>query len=555
MLKNKIFEAGNKFRTNFGGGDGDVPAKKKKKNFRNGKIQIDSCQIKNVTNKKTNETAELVYVVITHVWPEYAEKLVDTLNNIPQEKPRIFQAMLYKVGDTLINGKIILRISVKRKDQILKYTDKIRQAINKLGQYNEVYVDNLCTELFDRLDEIATRDDVEASKVRSMNNWKEMFERLSDPEIRKRLLRYQMSKDCEIKYGHVLSPENVTEILNQFPRASFVAEKSTWKYKFNRTVNSNAQPIVVTKPINAGAKLDYDAAARECGFDNFLDAKEKTNNSTQVLNKIKITANKIANRFIKVKMYDVSETTPPSDPKLDIWSNEIGLLDNITGILNQAAQEADKKLSPLNKAEAEANQEEKADINITSRWTNRREAIKNVCKIHKIDLSKFENLSDEKFITEATFYYAQKQAKKHSFIKDEDAISIAALVTGAICVSCDAQLPPYISKNLPSAIPEDLCQTAYTIVSGLLPQLNKYTRAVNLSALQTESLNTMERKSLYLEYKEHQRKLQEAKYGMMKYMQENNKENISESNNVDEELTMTVADFLDYCKKTLPKFE
>ena len=42
---------------------------------------------------------------------------------------------------------------------------------------------------------------------------------------------------------------------------------------------------------------------------------------------------------------------------------------------------------------------------------------------------------------------------------------------------------------------------------------------------------------------------------MMKYMQENNKENISESNNVDEELTMTVADFLDYCKKTLPKFE
>ena len=378
MLKNKIFEAGNKFRTTFG--DGDVPAKKKKKNFKNGKIQIDSCQIKNVTNKKTNETAELIYVVITHVWPEYAEKLVDTLNAIPQEKPRIFQAMLYKVGDTLINGKIILRISVKRKEQILKYTDKIGEAINKLGQYNEVYVDNLCTELFDRLDEIATRDDIEASKVRSMNNWKEMFERLSDPEIRKRLLRYQMSKDCEIKYGHVLSPENVTEILNQFPRASFVAEKSTWKYKFNRTVNSNAQPIVVTKPINAGAKLDYDAAARECGFDNFLDAKKKTNNSTQVLNKIKITANKIANRFIKVKMYDVSETTPPSDPKLDIWTNEIGLLDNITGILNQSAQEADKKLSPLNKAEAEAeaNQEEKADINITSRWTNRREAIKNV---------------------------------------------------------------------------------------------------------------------------------------------------------------------------------
>ena len=129
------------------------------------------------------------------------------------------------------------------------------------------------------------------------------------------------------------------------------------------------------------------------------------------------------------------------------------------------------------------------------------------------------------------------------------------MVTGAICVSCDAQLPPYISKNLPSVIPENLCQTAYTIVSGLLPQLNKYTRAVNLSALQTESLNTMERKSLYLEYKEHQRKLQEAKYGMMKYMQENNKENISESNNVDEELTMTVADFFDYCKKTLPKFE
>ena len=46
MLKNKIFEAGNKFRTNFGDGDGDVPAKKRRKTLKMVKFKLIVVKLK-----------------------------------------------------------------------------------------------------------------------------------------------------------------------------------------------------------------------------------------------------------------------------------------------------------------------------------------------------------------------------------------------------------------------------------------------------------------------------------------------------------------------------
>lgn len=539
MLNNKIFEAGNKFRTSFGG------TKKATKEL---KIQIKKCELVVKRNPKTDKNVELAHVIINHVGKGNEEKLIYALNAIPQESPQVFTARKHIVDDTVMNGEILLQVSAQRKALILNYTEKIKNAINNLKIYSRVWVDQLCVELYDQLCEVITSEDLETAKRRSINNWEDMLNKLSDPEVRKKLMRYQTTKNCEIKYGHILSPNNITQILDQNPNASFVAERKTWKDTFNRAIKPDAQAIIVKKPIGYN-DLDYDSAARENGYDSYSAAKRDTNNSTQVLNQIKITANKLPkNRFINVKMYDVTDTIPPANPALDKWTNEIGLSDNITGILNQAAINVNKNLEARNKAEIEAEKTKENDAGLTSKWANRRKAIEMVCKRSKTDISKFENLSDKEFIVDATFYYAQKQAQKQAYVKEDDYNEIAALVTGAICVSCDTELPYHISKILPKKIETHFCQTAYTIVSGLLPQLNHYTRASNLNALQTESIK---RNSLYLEYKNSQRKLKEAKYNMVNFIQENNLKNNDEEN----VSFINVNDFFNYCKNTLPKFE
>ena len=132
------------------------------------------------------------------------------------------------------------------------------------------------------------------------------MQKLEDPEVRKRLLKYQMTNDYARQYGHVLSASNVVSILNQFPSASFVVEASTWKKSFNRTIMAGAQPILVKKPIPSNnLNLDLDNAARICGYNSYEDAQTKSKNSTQVLSNIRMTAlnNRAKNFYCYEKKY------------------------------------------------------------------------------------------------------------------------------------------------------------------------------------------------------------------------------------------------------------
>lgn len=90
---------------------------------------------------------------------------------------------------------------------------------------------------------------------------------------------------------------------------------------------------------------DLNAAAKRVGFASYKDAKIQTKNATQVMSEINNLAKRKPSNFIKVVVYDVSQTTPPSDPKLDIWTNEIGLSDNITGVLNTHAETFDNQIT------------------------------------------------------------------------------------------------------------------------------------------------------------------------------------------------------------------
>ena len=159
------------------------------------------------------------------------------------------------------------------------------------------------------------------------------------------------------------------------------------------------------------------------------------------MNKIKIKAVEICTHFIPVVMYDVSQTIPPSDPSLDVWSNEIGLSDNISGVLNQKAQEFDNSMGTSMKATSDSNKE---IIKRTheNRWKYRRAQLQNFCTKKGIDLNAIQNEDDANFIAKATYLYSRSVMPSYGIIKPDDINKLAAMCAAAMCISCGIEPLP-----------------------------------------------------------------------------------------------------------------
>lgn len=439
---------------------------------RKGNLQIAYCKSAKAKSSVTGKETEYIAVCLSHVWKDGLNTLVDAIN----------KSVPAKVMNAIVNNNtVIIRVNLAMKNEIPNYVMKMGESIKQLNDYSEQSIDNLCVSIFDEVDEVATTADLDNAKEKSISNWMEMLSLLEDPQVRQRLLRYQTTNDYARTYGHILSPNNVKDVLDQFPTASFVAEASTWKRIFNRTIKPGAQRIVVSKPIvNNLTKKDYDEAAIKCGFESYKDAKEKTKGATQVMNKIKITAQENAKEFIKVVMYDVSETTPPADPRKDVWTNQIGLQDNLTGILNSEAQTFDERHS------SKIQQDNKEKINQTqkSKWKNRRLAIKLVCDKHNIPTESFNSLTDEEFIIKASMLYAEKLAPSYGVVHPQQIEEVKALVVATIAMCCDSPIPSFVSKYINKrAIDRTLGVAAYNIAGDMIPKINKACRTKEVQTL------------------------------------------------------------------------
>lgn len=451
---------------------------------RKGNLQIAYCKADKKRSAVTGQEKEFISVCLGHVWKDGAQRLVDAINSsVPSH---IMHAAL---GEG--NERVVIRVNIDMKNEIPNVVAKMNDAIKQLGEYSEASIDTVCSEIFDEVDSVATNSDIENAQSKSISNWKEMLEKLEDPEIRKRLLKYQTTNDYARAYGHILSPNNVQDVLDQFPNASFVAERSTWMKVFNRSVQPNAQRIVVTKPIQAQPSMaDLDAAAKLAGYASFKDAKQQTKNATQVMSEISNMAKRKTTNFVKVIMYDVSETIPPQDPSKDIWTNTIGLSDNITGLLNTHAQSFDDQITGGNAKAAQEANKLAIDKAKEAKWQNRRYALINLCQRKGIKLDMLKSLNDQEFIANATYLYAQTLMPSYGIIRPEDVNKISAMCATAMCYSCDCQVPSSISKyiiGLKNLSTNDV-QVAFTIVHDILPSLSRSTRAKNVKTVTNESI-------------------------------------------------------------------
>ena len=390
---------------------------------------------------------------------------------------------------------VVLKVNIDMKNEIPNYIGKMCDAIKQVGEYNERNVDNVCDTIFDYVDEVVTSADEETAQKNAIGSWREILEKLNDPETRKRLLLYQTTNDYANIYGHVLSPGNVQSVLDQMPTASFVAEKHTWNNTFNRQLKPNAKPIIVTKPYDnfTASKIKKDEAARRAGFADYTDARRQTKNSSQVLHKIDMMAKD--NRmpmFYKVKMYDVTDTIPPSDPTKDVWTNEIGLSNNISGILNAEAQKFDDAKTGAAKAQKDADMAKISQVQ-SARWKNRRLAIEKLCYWKKVNVSSLKTLSDQDFIPRASYAYAKSVMPSYGIIRPDNIERVAAMVGVMVCYMCDCNVPSEFTnyiKNLGRIANNDVA-SAYTVMRDLIPRLSKASRLSNddLKNLQSQKFN------------------------------------------------------------------
>ena len=444
-----------------------------------GYLEISYAKSEKVKSPVTGQDKEQIIVALGHVWKDGAQTLVDSINS---SVPR--NVISAKLGDK--NDRVYITVSVDAKNEIPTVLSKLEAAIKDTGEYNERSVEKVCSQIYDTVDSVATEEDMKNADTRRFQNWKDMLQKLQDPEVRQRLLRYQTSNTYAKSYGHVLSANNVREVLDQCPTASFVVQRSTWQNIFNRQIKPGAQRIVVVRPIKSKPTMaDLDAAAISQGFKSYYDAKAKlgsgknsTHKSTQWLSEINNIAQSKARTFQRVIMYDVADTIPPSDPALDVWTNQIGLSDNITGILNDRAQAFDDSITSGDaKARKDANKEAVSKEQ-AARWMNRKYTLIMLCKQKNIDVEKLKGLPDNQFIAKASYEYAKALMPSYGIIHPTQVEKISGTVAVAICFSSGCDVPPNLARFIYSTgnTSDAEYKVAATIAQEIIPSLSASVR-------------------------------------------------------------------------------
>jgi len=176
-------------------------------------------------------------------------------------------------------------------------------------------------------------------------------------------------------FGHKYSGKNVLRALAIKPDATFVATRKNWMVNYNRLVKPDATKIVLIIPAARGG-YDQSKAEKTLGL-----TKQAAYQSAQMKHKFDIEAqlDDSGSSFMHKIFYDISDTylipglaDNDSDlSKFDKVINEPGLLDNLQGILNQAAiNTKGVNLSPEEKAKIGAKDTSDKNVMVFSRVFN-----------------------------------------------------------------------------------------------------------------------------------------------------------------------------------------
>lgn len=505
--------------------------------------------------KDDNTTMQIEYavVVLVNVYENTKKDLIKAINQIgtiitQDNNGNQVQNKVFTLVDRKMTDVLFLYCDLALKNYIPDLLEKIENFIISMPAYREKSeaIKEMCGELYDAVDSVASKSEVEAQKRLAYENWENMLQQLKDPEVRSRLRRYNMAFLASSSVGHILSPGNIKRIFDVRPDATFVVEKRTWEKDFNRTIKPGAIPILVSKPTDRRflSKNSLDNAARNKGYSDYDSAIDITNGATQVNATIKTDANGYSNHFAYVKMYDVADTIPPSNPEDDVFTIKYGLKNNLTGEVNEPAQNFIDNMND-NNISADASQSDISRIKAICY------VLKTYCEKNGIELnfSLYDEGKYENFINYVIGVIATTKAKVYGFLRPKDVENFKALSIIALCsvwgvaynsnyeYVLDIDLKHRNQNNREGDINISLTQSVYTMIDEIVPKINKIARDVDQNNIVAETSNNFIKGYFMEEYKR-------------QIMSETKINNFIKQNQVNGKIN--IKDFLNFCKKTIP---
>ena len=219
-------------------------------------------------------------------------------------------------------------------------TQKLIKAYEFLASTGHYEMPNL-DEIFNRLNDVKN-DIVKPKEVEELNDttdkmYIEFMQKLKDPKIQlllKSIGQYQIASTV---YGWKYAMDNVIRAYSVNPNATFLQQRKQWYEKFNREVNVGAKKIILTIPSENTRDLDPTVVRQIMDEAGYEPHETFQSLSKQQQDYIKTMVRYHTGKgFISVPYFDISDTTLIPGEE-DVWVNEVGFENNLTGKLNAAA--------------------------------------------------------------------------------------------------------------------------------------------------------------------------------------------------------------------------
>lgn len=186
-------------------------------------------------------------------------------------------------------------------------------------------------------DAVSTKDMQNTEKAND-EMWLSFIKEIQKPEIQLLLKSFGQYSLANSTFGWKLAQENIFRVRSQKPDATFLQTRLQWRDKFRRNVLPNAQKVVILIPFIDSKQPNGDDLQQTMKLSGYKDDDKYNDLSKQQKDYVYITARgDDASSYRYVAYYDVSDTVliDPNGP--DIWAEEVGFDNNLTGHLNQAA--------------------------------------------------------------------------------------------------------------------------------------------------------------------------------------------------------------------------
>lgn len=370
-------------------------------------------------------------------------------DKVNQIAPDVFQVSIDKRRMSWIT------IPVDKISEFPNVLGKLKEVLISSGNYIETSINNTIEKLGYIITETPTAGEKNAQEETIAKNWKELLSTLSDPETRKKFLKFQTTFICTTRFkAAALSKNNAAIVLASYPMATFVTDRQTWLEKFNRTIKPNAPFVIINKVENiidvdilntldiVKAAGGWNALVKKSGGSAYGDAYAAIKESRQT----PLFYRKYGKSTTwSEKVYDLRDTQLiPGRP--DNFLEIPGLIDNITGELNQPAKDEVEQDRIANGEEPINLEEPKQGLTNEKELVAFKDFIFTLCKREKIQVFENDNIQDT--IANAVYKYGYHvAAEKYNLLREEAKNSFAAALCYSIANAYNLQ-SSIVSKSI-----------------------------------------------------------------------------------------------------------